>query len=229
MSPAPVPTRYALSPIRSLSHSCHQHLRRGMMQDLSKSFSTTPVNQSGSLAGTIVSHTSYVLLHSRVPPTEFPSKVPSRLQRSLQLHASQWGGVINFSWSPEQSVHPDTRDAEWEFEEETYSLTAFSRFRGMMEIPEVSSLNLEEVQEQLRLHGSPPGLEHSHGHPALNSSQMEDRKGAIHIYVCTHRNRDCRCGDSGVSVFEALRSEVDSRQLSDRVKVGGVSHVGGHK
>ncbi|TCD63315.1 hypothetical protein EIP91_005696 [Steccherinum ochraceum] len=175
-----------------------------------------------SLAGTIVSHNSYVLLHSRVPPTEFPGKVPSRLQRTLQLHASQWGGVVNFSWSPDQAVHSSTRDAEWEYDQETYRLTAFSRFQGLLEIPEVSSSNLEEVQERLRVHGSPADA----AHPASGDPADPNR---IHIYVCTHRKRDCRCGDSGVPVYEAFRSEVAKRQLESRVRVGTVGHVGGHK
>ncbi|THH29893.1 hypothetical protein EUX98_g4290 [Antrodiella citrinella] len=176
--------------------------------------------KSDTLAGTVASHNSYILLHVRVPPTEFPAKVPSRLQRTLQLHASQWGGIVNFSYSPDQPVHPRTRDAEWESAQETYTLTAFSRFRPPMVIEEISTENLESVQERLRAHGSPASLPDEAG---LSSS--ED----IHMYVCTHWKRDCRCGDAGVPVLEALREEVAKRQLSHRVKLGAVGHVGGHK
>jgi len=189
------------------------------MQD-SKATLSTSAASAGALAGTIASHNSYVLLHTRVPPTEYPAKVPSRLQRTLQLHASRWGGIVNFSWSPDQPVHPSTRELEWENAQETYQLTAFSRFRGKLEIEEVSERNLEEVQEQLRVHGFP-----SETGVQTSGTESED----IHIYVCTHRNRDCRCGDSGSSVLEALQAEVAKRQLTSRVTLGAVGHVGGHK
>lgn len=192
------------------------------MQNAKANMSTAASSEKkpDALGGTIATHRSYILLHVRVPPTEFPAKVPSRLQRTLQLHASQWGGIVNFSYSPDQPVHSSTRDAEWESAQETYTLTAFSRFRPPMIIEEISTENLESVQERLRSHGSPASLPDD-----AELSGSED----IHIYVCTHRKRDCRCGDAGVPVLEALREEVAKRQLSHRVKLGAVGHVGGHK
>ncbi|KAH8103354.1 Sucrase/ferredoxin-like-domain-containing protein [Cristinia sonorae] len=183
--------------------------------------STSPPAAEPPLAGSIASHTSYILLHTRIPPTEYPSKIPSRLQRTLQLNASQWGGIVNFAWTPDQDcVHPDTKDAEWESARETYRLTAFSRFRGRLEVSEIKEGEIEGLLEVLKAHGSP-------------LSPGEDAAGTdvdpVSIYVCTHRNRDCRCGDTGSAFFEALRSEVAGRQLESRVQVGAVGHVGGHK
>jgi len=83
---------------------------------------------------------------------------------------------------------------------------------------------LDKVNEELRRHASPP----TDGEGALES-QAPGLDGLIHLYVCTHGQRDCRCRDTGGAVYEALVRGVESRGLSDKVKVGGVAHVGGHK
>jgi len=56
-----------------------------------------------------------------------------------------------------------------------------------------------------------------------------DAMRPLHIYVCTHAARDCRCGDIGSSVAEAFRKEIDRRGLTSLVKLGETGHVGGHK
>lgn len=56
-----------------------------------------------------------------------------------------------------------------------------------------------------------------------------------HIYVCTHGSRDCRCGVVGTELRDKLREEVRTHEVrtlgegSKKVKVFGISHVGGHK
>ena len=47
--------------------------------------------------------------------------------------------------------------------------------------------------------------------------------------------RDCRCGDTSGAVARAVRAEIERRQrdhasdLSARIKLAEVAHVGGHK
>ncbi|KAJ3089453.1 hypothetical protein HK102_006384 [Quaeritorhiza haematococci] len=50
-----------------------------------------------------------------------------------------------------------------------------------------------------------------------------------HVLVCTHGERDCRCGDHGSAFYEALKSELQERGLEEMVKVCRTSHIGGHK
>jgi len=60
----------------------------------------------------------------------------------------------------------------------------------------------------------------------------------VHIYVCTHGMRDCRCGVVGTELIHALRTHIDQhaqqcanqgQELPKRVRVLPISHVGGHK
>jgi hypothetical protein len=134
----------------------------------------------------------------------------SNIQRALQLKVLKLGGLVNFSWSAEQPVW---RGAEGVQETEAYAATAFTP-SGRLDIPSLSSSNMDEVVEKLTSHTSaPPGIQTS-----------DD----VHLYVCTHGARDCRCGDRGGLVVRALRDEVERRNLK-QVKVGEVGHVGGHK
>ncbi|KAJ7894455.1 hypothetical protein B0H14DRAFT_2334414 [Mycena olivaceomarginata] len=63
---------------------------------------------------------------------------------------------------------------------------------------------------------------------------MAPEAGKVHIYVCTHGARDCRCGEMGGKVFTALREDLYRRIRADpggpaeRVVLGEVGHVGGH-
>jgi hypothetical protein len=58
---------------------------------------------------------------------------------------------------------------------------------------------------------------------------------ALNLYVCTHGARDCRCGEWGSKVADALREEISKRKEYDltgkysRIVVGEVGHVGGHQ
>jgi hypothetical protein len=49
------------------------------------------------------------------------------------------------------------------------------------------------------------------------------------ILVCTHAARDCRCGEHGKAVYNAVRQYVDDRRLNESIMYTEVSHVGGHK
>jgi hypothetical protein len=83
---------------------------------------------------------------------------------------------------------------------------------------ELEGLTISNVQEAVQRVTSP-------------RSTVQSCRGArpLHIYVCTHAARDCRCGDVGGSVAEALREEIDKRGLASTVRLGETGHVGGHK
>ncbi|PRP79858.1 hypothetical protein PROFUN_12470 [Planoprotostelium fungivorum] len=52
-------------------------------------------------------------------------------------------------------------------------------------------------------------------------------KGEKYIFVCTHGNRDARCGHCGPALVYNLQEEINKRGIED-VYVRGCSHVGGH-
>ncbi|RDB25995.1 Altered inheritance of mitochondria protein 32 [Hypsizygus marmoreus] len=175
--------------------------------------SKTQQDEPPRLFGTVPSHRSYIFLHSSDPPASFPSRVSTPIQRALQLRVLKWGGIVNFSWFEHSaSVAIEGRN----------SATAFSTLGGRLEIPEISLENVDDIDKTLRAH-------------AEGSLVEEGTSDDIHLYVCTHGARDCRCGTTGGEVASALREEVARRLRTDpsgpisRVKVGEVGHVGGHQ
>lgn len=129
------------------------------------------------------------------------------MQRALLLNIVKLGGQVNFSWSEQQPVLSTSTDGE------AYAATAFTP-SGRLDIPTLSTENLDAVVQELKNHVENP-----------RPSASDD---AVHLYVCTHGARDCRCGNMGVSVVKALREEVEKRRLRN-VKVAEVGHVGGHQ
>ena len=61
-----------------------------------------------------------------------------------------------------------------------------------------------------------------------NTGEGEALTGA-HIFVCTHGNRDARCGLCGPALVEAFRERAAALGMDDVVTVRGCSHTGGHK
>jgi hypothetical protein len=174
------------------------------------------------LAGTAPVHCCYVFLHALQPPSAYPAKYTTPIQRKLLLVTAPWGGAVNFAWSPSQPVHPHPPA---EVDAQTYRLTAFSSARGKLEIEAVSLANVEDVGNALRVHVEAPT-------PAASSTSLPDD---LHLYVCTHGARDCRCGNMGGAVARTIRAELDRRRQRDpsdastRIKLAEVGHVGGHE
>ncbi|KAF9447355.1 hypothetical protein P691DRAFT_671682 [Macrolepiota fuliginosa MF-IS2] len=158
------------------------------------------------LYGTVTSHSGYIFLRATEPPSEFPVKISTAIQRELQLRTMKWGTIVNFAWTGEPPNLPEGKT----------SATAFSSLGGRLEIPEISLENINEVTAKLSAH-----IRHG---PIAPGTQEE-----AHLYICTHGARDCRCGEQGSQVARALREEVERRGLSHRMKVREVGHVGGHK
>ena len=174
------------------------------------------------LAGTAPVHCCYVFLHTPQPPSVYPAKYTTPVQRKLLLATAPWGGAVNFAWSASQPVHPPPPA---EADAQTYHLTAFSSARGKLEIEAVSLANVEDVGNALRVHVEPPT-------PGASSTSPSDD---LHLYVCTHGARDCRCGSTGGAVACTIRAELYRRRqrhpsdASTRIKLAEVGHVGGHK
>lgn len=167
------------------------------------------------LQGTAPPHRFLVFLHNPKPPSAYPAKFSTSVQRALGIQLVRQGGLVNHAWSPDQPLSPGTRiDDSNSSSEETYAATAFTP-NGRVDIPELSVANAEEWANKL-LSGSalPP------------TPTSED---TVYLYVCTHGSRDCRCGDTGGKVVEALREEVEKRGLKRQVKIAETAHVGGHK
>ncbi|KAH7915539.1 Sucrase/ferredoxin-like-domain-containing protein [Hygrophoropsis aurantiaca] len=175
------------------------------------------------LPGTAPPHRSYIFLHTSQPPSEYPAKISTPVQRALLLKAAKWGGSVNFSWSKESPVIAARPPGEEKLQE--YYMTAFSSARGCLEVPKVSLENVDEVEARLR----------EHVEPATDASAQNDSSQDIHVYVCTHGARDCRCGDTGGAVVKAIRKELQKRRESNpadpshRIKLAETGHVGGHK
>jgi hypothetical protein len=181
---------------------------------------STAARSTSELAGTAPPHRCYIFLHTPQPPSEYPAKCATPVQRALLLRTAKWGGSVNFAWSKDQqSIR--TRPLGEEGKQE-YHLTAFAHPRGKLEAT-VSMDNIEEVEEQLRMHAE--------GVSGATSSNSND----VHLYVCTHGARDCRCGDTGGAVAQAVRDELRKRKDADPsdpstcIKLAEVAHVGGHK
>lgn len=181
--------------------------------------SVSTKTRASHLAGTAPHHDSYIFLHTHQPPSQYPPKSKSPLWRQLTLEARSWGGIVNFSWSSTHPAHPKYSGVGEDGGEEHYYATAFSVDRAPLYIPEVSLTNLADIAGQLR--------EHAQTEERIDENSEVEAK--LHLFVCTHGSRDCRCGDTGGDVAKALHGEISKRNLWDRVSLGEVAHVGGHK
>lgn len=202
---------------------------------LQHAFWSTPPRKE-ELVGTVPHHLSYVILHHPKPPVDYPPKIDkafSPLYRTLLLAAARQQAVVNFGWRddirPEGQERPDS--------EESYSATIFSTKlrQSRIELPAVSLANLSVVERILE---DPAGYRTQKGVSGEANTE-------IHLYVCTHGSRDCRCGENGGRFVAALRTELARRRMHGatpwdsghqkavsvwgRVRIGELAHVGGHK
>lgn len=158
------------------------------------------------LYGTVASHSSYIFLRANEPPSAFPARISTAIQRELQLRTMKMGTIVNFAWTGEPPKLP----------EGVASATVFSTLGGRLEIPHLTLENMNEVESRLKAHIQ---------HGPIEAGTDEQ----IHLYICTHGARDCRCGEHGSQVARALKEETERRKLNHRVKVREVGHVGGHR
>ncbi|KAG8946673.1 hypothetical protein FRC03_001317 [Tulasnella sp. 419] len=129
------------------------------------------------------------------------------------------GGLANFAWG----INKLEYGVEWKDSEE-FAATLYRRGMPPVDIPSLTTANLDQVLTPLLKSNS-----------MLPSSQANDQGRNLHFFVCTHGERDCRCGAVGVEVANALREELNRLKTPDGTvdgwsfKVGEVGHVGGHK
>ncbi|ETW75223.1 hypothetical protein HETIRDRAFT_330819 [Heterobasidion irregulare TC 32-1] len=201
---------------------------------------STPPNASvDSLVGTAPTHNVYIFLHSQHRPKDFPAALPSPLRSALQLRAREWRGLVNFAWNPAYPNPYDFIHRTATGGGEVCSATAFVTGRhsnSRLDIPSVSIDNVDSVAEKVKQHvvASLSSLEPDPPRPVLEGQDWIQADDTVYLYVCTHGAKDCRCGDWGGQVADALRTEVWKRGLEGaglgkRVVVSEVGHVGGHK
>ena len=97
---------------------------------------------------------------------------------------------------------------------------AYTPNGGRLPLPHISLSTIDTVVEQLVSHMEATTIQ-------PGTQEHTD------ILVCTHGARDCRCGEKGGKVYEALKEEVKGMQKDGpdlpKVRVGEIAHVGGHK
>ncbi|KAK7045714.1 hypothetical protein VNI00_007547 [Paramarasmius palmivorus] len=174
---------------------------------------------TSSIAGTAPSYRSAIYLHSSVPPSAFPAKVKTPVSQELQLRLIKQGGFVNWVWYGDGSSGVDPSDQACDAST-AHSATVFTATGERIDIPTISIQNMDDIEQELRQRVENP--------IGLSTDQ-------IHLFVCSHMARDCRCGEKGGAFVKALRAEVDKRKALDpsgpynRFKIGEVAHVGQHK
>lgn len=179
--------------------------------------------RASSLAGTVPFHKAYILLHGQPSPRAFPSRIASPLLVALRQRALRWSALVNVAWVPPNgSGHVPYLSEEETEATETYSLLAFARNHRQLSIPSVTMDNFEDTCAQLNDYVERPSTAVFNPH-------------GLHLYVCTHGARDCRCGEWGSKVADALKEEILKRKQTDptgqysHIVMGEVGHVGGHQ
>ncbi|KAH9067908.1 Sucrase/ferredoxin-like-domain-containing protein [Lactarius vividus] len=196
-------------------------MRVASLQTISKLSSSAA--RTDCLAGTVPLHQAYILLHGRDSPRSFPSRVTSPLLVTLRQYASRWSALVNVAWvPPSNSTRHLSVPPSGSQDTEVYSLLTFAHSRAGLQIPSVTMDNLDEVCSRL------------HDYMERPPTRVVDSDD-LYLYVCTHGARDCRCGEWGSKVADALRNEIHRRKEIEptgkysRVVVGEVGHVGGHQ
>ncbi|GAA6002923.1 hypothetical protein JCM10207_001899 [Rhodosporidiobolus poonsookiae] len=180
-----------------------------------------------------------LLLHTPHPYSEWPSHLNSvsplyaELGRRPQLgklafnFTDAGSGPVEQEWDPKR---PKFEKPPETGEEEVYSATLYPDF---VHIPALSISSLPAFES---LYASLPPIPSSGA--ALSSDTTSASPPRVHIFVCTHGTRDCRCSDLGEPLYQALVKEVQRRktggELKGNLEEGGVrisrvAHVGGHK
>ncbi|KAL5633989.1 hypothetical protein ACGC1H_005989 [Rhizoctonia solani] len=176
------------------------------------------------LHGTAPEHTFHLILQTPYPPRTWPSKLQdaSPLLRDVSALLKQHGGIVNFAWAPSvsgnQTEETLTNDVWQEKDKpESYKGTLYSLNRDPYTMPAVSKSSLPELSSIIPRPLQSPG---AFGPPSIRSSAAK----TIDVYVCTHGARDCRCGDIGGEIAQALRA-----MKRPDLRVFDIGHVGGHK
>ncbi|KAF5336529.1 hypothetical protein D9611_006544 [Ephemerocybe angulata] len=233
----PLP-RYPPRPLTSPKHihsTPHPHLARPTRpKPKVDAQPETPEELQRSLPGSVQAHRCLVLIDSPAPISTFPARHSTQIQRELQLRLTKLGGIVNFahyhspssSSSSSSSPSPSTSSSSSKGEE-VVSAIAYTPQGGRLTLPHITLPTLSSTLSTLEAHISGSSL------------LQPETQNHIDILVCTHGARDCRCGDTGGKVYDALREAVPKVQAElnlgkgvvrvPKIRVGEVAHVGGHK
>ncbi|KAA1472687.1 hypothetical protein DENSPDRAFT_778546, partial [Dentipellis sp. KUC8613] len=172
------------------------------------------------IAGTVATHRAYILLHTSHPPRTFPSRVLSPVQLALRRHALKWNALVNFSWNPLVPVLQGRNDlrAEDNFEadSEVYDATVFADGHLPLHLASVSLHNIDSIANVIEDHLKSPEA----------VSEQQGAAADVHLFVCTHAARDCRCGERGPILVDALNEEIRRRKTSATTPSVIVGEVG---
>jgi hypothetical protein len=86
----------------------------------------------------------------------------------------------------------------------------------MLMLPEITAQKVEKLADALV-------KQFEEGLPF----DVEPMAGGDHVFVCTHGNRDERCGIEGTAFYHALEKEVKAQNAIAHVHQ--ISHIGGHR
>ncbi|KAK8850758.1 hypothetical protein IAR55_004678 [Kwoniella newhampshirensis] len=158
-----------------------------------------------------------LLLHVPVPPQSWPShlELSSALLATTSAKLKSKGIAV-------QAMYDGTGSrSEFSRQGEKYKARLFWPDGNVKTYDEFKMETLSSVMLENDLKYQPEGNR--------SVSRISADEGVKEILVCTHGSRDCRCSDRGAPLVTALREEVRKRGLTDKVKIGEVAHVGGHK
>ncbi|KAM0752670.1 hypothetical protein T439DRAFT_323284 [Meredithblackwellia eburnea MCA 4105] len=176
--------------------------------------------------------------------TSWPSHLDS--VSSLYKELASWGrqkGLSDVGFAFSDSGLVDGEVVEWDtkrprFEKpdsrEVEELEAWL-YPDFVKVP--SPISVSNLTQLGSFYSSLPSLPSQAPPPTPQTSKPPPRRA--HIYVCTHASRDCRCGDLGEPLYQALVKEARWRKIGgamgegddngDGVRIGRISHIGGHK
>ncbi|GAA5836606.1 hypothetical protein JCM11251_002675 [Rhodosporidiobolus azoricus] len=218
----------------------------------SSSISTLPSSSSPvpPLIGSGGAYPRHVLIHSPHPASTWPahigstSKLFAEIGKRWAKHPDLSKVGYNFTDAGEGEVK---EGEQWDitrnkFEqppeggpEEIYTATVYPDF---LTIPSLSVSTLPALESHLSSLPPAPASSLSPSSPSLASSAPSPSR--THIFICTHGTRDCRCGDLGEPLYQALLSEIKRRKLGGELKghvrhensgvrIARIGHIGGHK
>ena len=175
------------------------------------------------VTGTVPHHDFLLVLNTKLPPNTWPARLEmsSPLLSELQQKVKKLGGLVNFAYEGTDDYQPA---ADWEkstSQKEEYSGLLY--MRGSTSPVAFPRVTLGAVMAELFQH---------------KQTQLESPDPPVlDFYVCTHGNRDCKCGDIGGEFVDRLHYEVARLPANVRfgedgnplIRVREIGHVGGHK
>lgn len=195
--------------------------RRFLTTDSKAETSTTKSTSYGTtilpLPRSIATSSALALIHVDHPPSTWPShlELESRFFFEVMQKFKGLGIRVLACYDGQSSSQGE---AHWgkQGKEEVYRMTLHDANGRELEFKDCSIRTLAQIDFDSRIQAFLEGSE-------------QVPTAAKQILVCTHGSRDCRCSDIGGDLLTALGDDLARRGLQDDVRLGQVSHLGGHK